>query len=174
MSVKLFGKSGQGWASLALAGVATAAVIAGIAIDGGPMYARKEKRDDERMTEVNRFSVQINCLSERGNAIVMPTDFTPTDECPAEVSMKDPYTGEPYKVEPLENGKYRICAPFELTPEETRRYSDFDRHDNCVLFSLPREAAQPLLEPAPPEAPLDPDAAVTQDEAATSGEPQSL
>ena len=141
----------QGRASLAIAALALIAVVLGLILGGGPMQARKERRDDMRLDDLMRLSNHINCLAVQGDRIVMPTDFAPTDGCPGPIRMADPYTDAPYRIEALADNRYRLCAGFELPADENRpRWAPRRRDGDCVVQDLPRRAAdqfEPMDQP---------------------------
>lgn len=131
------GRRTQGWASWAIAGLAGATVVAGLAIGGGPLQARKERRDDARMEDLRRLAGHIVCLVDESGTRRLPADLSPTPGCPDMVPLTDSRSGEPYRVEPLEAGKFRLCAAFELPPED-RRWAADRRDGDCIVEELPR------------------------------------
>lgn len=148
-------------ASIGIAALAAAAVVAGLWVAGGPVQARKERRDDDRRSAISALSSQIDCLArDQGGAL--PSSFGSTESCPAEVEMADPHGGAPLRVEPVVPHKYRICADFELPPDRTQRnrypYNNDQRDGDCIVYTLPeivpaRDAAEgaatgPATDPA--------------------------
>lgn len=131
------GRRTQGWASWAIAALAGATVVAGLAIGGGPLQARKERRDDARMEDLRRLAGHIVCLVDESGTRRLPADLSPTPGCPDMVPLTDSRSGEPYRVEPLEAGKFRLCAAFELPPED-RRWAADRRDGDCIVEELPR------------------------------------
>jgi len=142
---------GQGWASWTIAALAAGVVLAGLAIAGGPAQARKERRDDMRAADLSRLSMHISCLVGDSGLRELPADLGPTDGCPGPVPLTNSQTGEQYRIEPLEHGKYRLCAAFELAPAENRweyRWASEQRDGDCVIYSLPELRTQPDSPPA--------------------------
>ena len=130
----------QGWASMAIAGLAAGLVIAGLALGGGPMQARKERRDQTRLDDLNRLAAHVTCLSRDGDGRVMPTDLDETKGCPGPVPLTDPYTGAAYRFEPVDADHFRLCAGFELPPVQ-RRGAWQERDGDCITRDLPRPDA---------------------------------
>lgn len=139
---------GQGWASWALAALAAGAVVAGLAIAGGPSHARKERRDDTRSAELSQLSSHISCLVGDTGPRELPSDFGPTEGCPGPVPLTDRHSGKDYRIEWIGDGKYRLCADYELPPRDGQRpYWGSDRRDgDCLIYSLP---VPRNLQPAP-------------------------
>lgn len=131
------GKHTQGWASWAIAALAAGAVIAGIAVAGGPAQARKERRDDARIEDLRRLASHVVCLAADSDSRQIPADLSPTPGCPGPVPLTDSRTGEPYRVEPLEAGKFRLCAPFELPPTNQPPWAASPRDGDCIVEELP-------------------------------------
>lgn len=126
----------QGWASWGIAALAGAAVIAGLSIAGGPAQARKERRDEARMDDLQRLATHVACLARDSGLTRLPADLSPTPGCPGPVPLTDSRTGEAYRVEPLDGRKYRLCAAFEL-PAATDPLWGTNRDDDCIIEELP-------------------------------------
>ena len=88
--------TGQGWASLAIAALAAVLVIVGLAIAGGPMQARKERRDQARTDDLARLAAHVECLSQTEQGSMLPADLTATTSCPAPERLADD-NGAPYR-----------------------------------------------------------------------------
>lgn len=146
------GKGTQARASWAIAALAAAAVVAGLAIGGGPMQARKERRDDARIEDLQRLATHVACLADESGLRRLPADLTPTPGCPGPVPLTDSRSGEPYRVEPLDAGKYRLCAAFELPQTNQPPWMTNRRDGDCIVEELPRPLRDDLSAPHPPEA----------------------
>ncbi|MDO5642474.1 MAG: hypothetical protein Q4G26_08850 [Paracoccus sp. (in: a-proteobacteria)] len=143
--------SAQGWAAFALAGCAALAVIAGLAISGGPMQARAEKRDAERLRDLRRINANITC--QLNNTGQLPESPAKTDACPADIPAAD-QTGAAYTYTRTDDRHWRICAAFEnpaLLPGGGSD-TDFDAGAGCLVGSQPLRR-----EPFPPYPESDPD-----------------
>lgn len=138
--------SGQGWASLAIAALAAVLVIVGLAIAGGPMQARKERRDQARTDDLARLAAHVECLSQTEQGSILPADLTATTSCPAPERLADD-NGAPYRYQPTDALHYRLCADFELPPDPAQaRWAD-KRDGDCILRELPvppATAARPM------------------------------
>ena len=132
-------RSPQGWASLAIAGLALVLVIAGLALGGGPSQARKERRDSARLDDLNRLALHVECLSREGNSRVMPAALTETEACPGPLPLTDTATGAAYRFERVDDVHYRLCADFELPPQAIPNRYRFgrERDGDCIARELP-------------------------------------
>ncbi len=146
-------RQARGYAAATIAVCAVLAVIAGLVIGGGPMQARMEKRDLDRLSDLRQISAHIACLAEGLGRL--PDTPAPAPYCPEPPPLADPYTGAAYRYERIDGRHWRVCATFELTqPDRLPDYpGDFDARSGCVLGSLPAEAATAMPTPTPPAAP---------------------
>ena len=126
----------QVWATRALAALSVAAVAAGLWVAGGPARARMERQDEARESDLMRLSAHIDCLALDGR---MPADLAETDRCPGPIRRADPYTGTPYRVEPLAPASYRLCADFALPPDAGSLHPR--RDGDCIVRDLPHAQA---------------------------------
>lgn len=105
----------KGWAAFAIALLAAVAVIAGLALTGGPGQARKERRDRERESDLSALARLVVCLA-RENGDRLPAALAITPQCDWQVRLADPFTGDAYRYEVTGPRSYRLCAGFELPP----------------------------------------------------------
>ena len=139
------GRTGmQGAASWAIGGLAAVAVVAGLVIAGGPVQARKERRDAARMSDLSQIEHHISCLVVDLGRRELPAELGPTPGCPGPVPLTDSRTGETYRIEAIAGGKYRLCAGFELPQGEPPPWETDRRDGDCLIRSLP------VLETEPP------------------------
>lgn len=131
-------KGTQGWASWAIAALAGGAVAAGLVLAGGPVQARKERRDDARVEDLQRLAAHIDCLASESAERRLPADLASTPGCPGPVPLADSRTGQPYRIEPLDAGRYRLCAAFELPATVRRLWDPALRDGDCLIHELPR------------------------------------
>lgn len=142
---------GKGFASMGLAGLALAAVIAGLVLTGGPVQARKERRDETRSDDLMAIARQVECLADTFGAL--PTEVSATEVCPFTGRLADPFTGAAYSYTPLNTRSWRLCAVFETPPEPPSPYGDPPRDAaGCSVHHLPGDAASPVPD-APHAAP---------------------
>ena len=132
-------RSGQGWASLAIAALAAVLVIAGLVMVGGPMQARKERRDQARMDDLALLADHVDCLSQTEQGSVLPADLAATPSCPAPDRLADD-SGAPYRYQPTDALHYRLCAKFELPPDPAQAGWAEKRDGDCILRKLPSPA----------------------------------
>lgn len=128
------------WGIAALAGVA---VVAGLALSGGPGRGRMERRDETRVEDLSRISQLIDCRA--GTTGRLPPDLSTTLACPGPIREADPFTGESYRVEPLADGKYRLCASFELPPSAAQSWPL--RDGDCLIHDLPQPSPVQVVPP---------------------------
>ena len=112
------------WLALALAGVASASVIAGFAIIGGPGKARDMQQDDVRLQALLETAEGLNCFS-RGVG-PLPEDMDTVRLAIADSGSQarlaagcsnadwkdDPITGAPFEIHPIDEQHAQICAVF--------------------------------------------------------------
>lgn len=143
---------GQGWASLALAGLAALAVVAGLMLTGGPMQARKERRDATREGDLIAMGQQVQCLAQDG-AGALPGEVAATEACPFTGRLADPFTGAAYRYEVIDERSWRFCAVFETPPDPASPFGpDMRDAAGCSVQHLPpplelRGAPPPEIEP---------------------------
>lgn len=134
---------GKGWATHAITALGVAAIIGGFLIAGGPGQGRAERRDDMRRADLWALQAQLSCLA-RETGVLEPT-VRATAACPATPSLADPITGEPYRIEPIDDENLRLCARFELPGVEgNARYAPMNEIDaqGCMVMNLPKSAYQ--------------------------------
>lgn len=126
-----------GKAALLIALCAAAAVLAGLVVGGGPMQARKENRDQDRLGDLLQISANIDC--QVGVLRRLPDAPQTTEACPTALRLTDPHTGAPYDYARIDSHHWRICAAFELPQQiEPNPYgAQFDPERGCMVFSLP-------------------------------------
>ncbi len=136
---------GQGWASLALAALAAAAVAAGLSLTGGPMQARKERRDAMRAGDLMEISRQVECLAQQADG-ALPGRIAASETCPFTGRTADPFTGAAYTYEVIDARNWRLCAVFETPPDPAPRWGPPARDEaGCSVHHLPQpvELRQP-------------------------------
>lgn len=145
-------REGQGWASLALAALAAAGVVAGLALTGGPMEARKERRDSMRAGDLMAMARQVECLAQQGDG-ALPAEVAASESCPFTGRLSDPFTGAAYRYEVIDDRSWRLCTVFETPAEPQSRHGPAARDDaGCGVHHLPPpvELRGGFVEPAPP------------------------
>ena len=112
------------WLAVSLAGVASASVIAGFAIIGGPGKARDIQRDDARLQAIVSTAEALNCYSrgigplpddlETARQVIADSGSAArlAEGCSNAEWKDDPITGEPFEIRPLDNQHADICAVF--------------------------------------------------------------
>lgn len=92
-------------AGLVLIILTVAVAAAGVWTVGGPGQARAERRDQERMTDLNSLARHLACLHRQG---LEPGDSS--DACPTTARRTDPRSNEPYEVQAVTDDFVRVCA----------------------------------------------------------------
>ena len=106
----------KGWATAALALLALLAVVAGLIVTGGPVQARKERRDAERESDLHNLAQWVFCIA-RSRADRLPESLdVQAPDCDWQPRRQDPFTSQPYRYELLGPRQFRLCAGFELPP----------------------------------------------------------
>lgn len=149
----------QGWATTAIALSAALAVVAGLVVGGGPIQARAEKRDGQRLVDLRAISANIECqFNDTGQ---LPEAPAKTDACPAVPPTADP-NGAEYTYSRTDDRHWRVCASFERPePLPDMGYGpDFDAEAGCITGSRQLQGDQPgpVPDAASPadEIPVDP------------------
>lgn len=128
----------QGRAAWAIAALAVLAIAAGLAVTGGPFQGRIERRDDLRRSDLAALARQAQCIfAAEGRA---DGDLAQTATCPEPPRLQDPFTGAPYRIEALDARHLRLCADFELEPEQQGRHGPVPGQwqGDCVVVELRR------------------------------------
>lgn len=139
----------KGWATIAIALLAAAAVVAGLALTGGPGHARKERRDRERESDLANLGRLVVCLA-RENGDRLPETLATTPQCDWQVRLADPFTGAPYRYEVTGPRSYRLCAGFELPQPPRSGPWDRDAAGCSTRSFIPTGSQRPGAEAAIP------------------------
>lgn len=130
-------RGGKHVASVGLGLLSVATVVGGLLVTGGPLQARKERRDETRLADLMAMSRQVECLSEQGDG-QLPRDVRATDACPFTGRLADPFDGHAYRYEPIDSRSWRLCAVFETPAEAASRYGEASiMADGCTVQHLP-------------------------------------
>jgi len=122
---------------LAVIGLVTLAALAiglGLWITGGAEQARRDARDDQRISDLRTLALHLRCLDKQGLAI---TAHSPRCQPPA--PRNDPLTGEAYEVTRPAPSTLRLCARFENDPPRQSAVSGFNPETGCLTISLAEE-----------------------------------
>ncbi len=140
----------------ALVAIVIAAMIAGIAITGGPGEARKQKEDQARLQAVSNTALTLACYYQAHGDI--PEDVSTVEEemshaassarqqdyCTTAGMQKDPVTDEPFRLI-REDGKVtHICADFATAaPDDVTAFLPFPVATNSIVpdITAPRAKA---------------------------------
>jgi len=127
----------KGWATIAIALLAAAALGGGLALSGGPGQGRKERRDEARHQDLQRLSSLVQCRANAEGGL--PADLLNTPACPETARREDPFTAAPYRYEAIDARSFRLCAGFELPLEPTQIWgaSEIDAEAGCLVWHLP-------------------------------------
>ncbi|MFD1795872.1 DUF5671 domain-containing protein [Paracoccus aurantiacus] len=122
-----------GVAVTAIGACAAIAVIAGLMVGGGPIRARQENRDEQRLEDLRAINRNIECqAADTGR---LPDAPQITDLCPSPPPADNPATGEAYTYTRIDDRHWRVCAAFEL-PELVGDMSygaQFDAQSGCLV-----------------------------------------
>lgn len=102
---------------IAMIAAVVAALILGLMAAGGPGYARMEKMDRERISDLNRIFNYLQCPKAKRP---LPEALEDADYCPEYVrinSVSDPKTDAPYIYRRIDDTRFEVCAEFELPAE---------------------------------------------------------
>lgn len=121
-------------ASIALIGMAGAAIVLALWAVGGPGQARAERRDQTRMNDLHSLGQHLACLHRQG---LGQDERSPL--CPEAARRADPLTGQPYRIAMIADDGVRVCAAFETDAIGAwwSGRDDFDRDSGCLVVRLP-------------------------------------
>ena len=105
------------------------AVAAGLWTIGGPLQARAERRDAQRLYDLRTLAYHLACLRQHGQ----PAEGQ-DPRCPEPRSHLDPFTGAPYRIDQGADGMIRVCSEFET---DRRQFAllprgEFDADTGCL------------------------------------------
>jgi hypothetical protein len=131
---------------IAVALAVVGAIIAGVAVVGGPAYARMERNDSERLRDLGRLARSVHCDNE---SRVLPDTLEGYGYCGiiAEFSQ-DPVTDKPYEYLKQDENTFEVCATFELSKVPyTNRYGGLGKlrlegNRGCLHFERPSVGAK--------------------------------
>ena len=156
----------QSVATISIAVLATAMVVAGLVTVGGPAQGRMEQRDSERISDLRMIEDHLNCIANEQGAL--PSSLAPTPAGPGDVRISDPHTDAPYRYEIIDPTHFRICAEFEVKPtagqaeRQFANYSGVDPVTGCMTTSVELSQPAAISESLPPvQAVPDPDSPPT-------------
>lgn len=110
------------WPVMALTALSLAVLVAGIVATGGPAQGRAERRDGARQRDLSDIQALLSCKAQQAGRVL--TDPTPTEACPMTPRLADPFTGAPYRIERVAPDSVRLCAGFELPPDDAAQGRD--------------------------------------------------
>jgi hypothetical protein len=124
--------------------VVLAAVVAGLAVVGGPDTGRRDRRDAARLDGLRRVAEALACHAEAAAEPPRPAtvaEITPACLAPeAATELTDPRTRAPFRIEHPAAGRATVCAEFEAPVPEARAagWPPFDAETGCVSVNLAR------------------------------------
>ena len=141
------------WLAVALVGISVAAIVAGLAIIGGPGKAREVQRDQIRLNALVGTAEALNCYSRGVGSL--PEDLQVVrvaiadSGSPARLAKgcnnaawkDDPVTGAPFDILPIDDQHAQICAVFERPTKDEPRYHGIGWHGPYIDSATPRPEA---------------------------------
>lgn len=125
------------WAVWTITGMTLLMIAGGLIVTGGPVQGQKERRDNVRQNDLAALYRHAGCISasEQRN----DGDLSATLPCPDEPRLIDPFSGDAYRIEPVDDQHLRLCARFELPADirQPRRGpppGEWDR--TCIVVQL--------------------------------------
>lgn len=114
-------------------------LIAGFMIVGGPGYARMERHDIERASDLRTMGDYYRCVlaqKNRADDAALPPRCTGYEQTP---DLTDPTTGEPYRYTRLGPEAFEVCATFQTDAQRDDRnlrysYLTFTGNEGCVVY----------------------------------------
>lgn len=140
------GTSAGRWLLIAAGVVVASTVVAAIVVMGTPGGQRQLRQDERRVRDLDSIRDDIQSwANERGE---LPPDLGTLQRRPGvNLRVTDPFTGEPYRYEPIDARRYRLCATFRTDTAQVRDQAWIDkswRHPSgphCFELTRKREQA---------------------------------
>lgn len=119
----------------ALGAIVVLAIIAGLAVTGGPVEARKQREDMARRTALGDTALALACYHRREGRIpedlseveaalaLMTSPEDRRDGCGQAEIRTDPVSGEPFRLQRTDGEVTHICADFaapDRDPDDLR------------------------------------------------------
>ena len=103
---------GKGIASIGLVALAGGLIVLALLLTGGPLYARKEWRDQDRLGAIGAIWTHASCQARQGAGL--PEKLSAMPPCGEAPKMQD-RLGVPYTYTRVSPTEARVCATFELS-----------------------------------------------------------
>ncbi|MFT5774580.1 hypothetical protein [Hyphomonas sp.] len=141
------------WLAVALVGVAVAAIVAGLAIIGGPEQAREVQQDEARLQALAETALALNCyrrgtgplpddmqsvrsaIGDSGSAARLATG------CRNARWRDDPISGEAFEIVRVDDLQAQICAVFARSGSRDYGRSYVEMGDYYIDSATPRPEA---------------------------------
>ncbi|MBU3030275.1 hypothetical protein [Paracoccus marinaquae] len=133
----------KGGATVSIAAMGIGAILGGVLIGGGPGQGRAERRDEMRRSDLWALEAQLDCLARKRGSLDARIETTAA--CPDQPQLTDRETGEPYRIEQIDDENLRLCASFEIARGEgeiIRAGENFDA-EGCRVMNLPGSSYRP-------------------------------
>lgn len=140
------GTSTGRWLLIAAGMVVAITVVAAIMVMGTPGAQRQLRQDERRVRDLDSLRDDVEAWAkQRGE---LPPDLATLERRPGvRLRVTDPFTGEPYRYEPIDARRYRLCATFQTDTAQLRDNAWIDkawRHPSgpyCFELTRKREQA---------------------------------
>ena len=131
---------------LALVALVAGAVGWGFWTVGGPVTARMEKQDRERLRDLRDWGRYYSCQVAEGAEL--PDDCAGQTRAP---DSTDPATGAAYRYTLLDETTFEVCAVFQAaitrdTPDYRTRNLFFDGDEGCLRYKRANAASDWVLQ----------------------------
>lgn len=102
-----------------------AAIVAGLAVVGGPNSARMDRYNWERLADLQRLASDIDCSL---GSLALPDTLEDYQFCGYTVDVpRDPLTDVPYEYRKLNEDTFEVCGTFDFSDEKRpTRFGDFE------------------------------------------------
>ena len=121
------------------------AIVAGLAVVGGPGTGRRDRRDAARTESLRQIADALVCHADAGADPAQPAtlaEISPACLAPDTARrLVDPATGAAFPVTYPAPDHATVCADFEAPVPDTRAagWLPFDAETGCVSVSLTRQ-----------------------------------
>jgi len=95
-------------------------IAIGLYFVGSPQQARMKKFDKQKISDLQRLSHFIDGYYRENEKL--PDKLEELKQNKPNLNITDPQTNKEYQYEKIENGKYKLCAEFNNSQTDVKRY----------------------------------------------------
>ena len=116
-----------------LIAASTASVVGGFLVLGSPARQRELRLDSKRVEDLGEIAMALNAYHKRHN--VLPATLRAAEEVWSRAIPSDPLNSQPYEFNPLDSGRYELCAVFQNASDYGARFWAHRAGRHCFTLS---------------------------------------